>query len=148
MNPKFQASSYFLWLYSPVCVRPGRKTRRPVFSQRGSNFDSRAVSAPFSNRSSARRHLTAYQFSPTPMGGSLAEEYTLLKQPSQVLDSRSISNRSISKFRKGNSKLRQTTTTTTTKLHELLQDNCLRTVSRTTYRGLNEHLPGGHNLLK
>ena len=29
-NPKFQASSYLLWLYS-------RKPRRPVFSQRGSN---------------------------------------------------------------------------------------------------------------
>ena len=25
-----------LWLYSPVCVRPGRKPRIPVFSQRGS----------------------------------------------------------------------------------------------------------------
>ena len=30
------ASSYFLKLYSPVCVRPGGKPRRPVFSQRGS----------------------------------------------------------------------------------------------------------------
>ena len=28
--------SHLLWLYSPVCVGPGRKTRRPVFSQRGS----------------------------------------------------------------------------------------------------------------
>ena len=36
LNPKLQASSYLLWLYSPVCVRPGRKPRRPVFSQRGS----------------------------------------------------------------------------------------------------------------
>ena len=36
LNPKFQASSHLLWLYSPVCVRPGRKPRRPVFSQRGS----------------------------------------------------------------------------------------------------------------
>ena len=35
-NPKFQASSHLLWLYSPVCVGPGRKPRRPVFSQRGS----------------------------------------------------------------------------------------------------------------
>ena len=38
LNPKFQASSHLLWLYSPVCVRPGRKPRRLVFSQRGS-FD-------------------------------------------------------------------------------------------------------------
>ena len=36
LNPKFQASSYLLWLYSPVCVGPGRKLRRPVFSERGS----------------------------------------------------------------------------------------------------------------
>ena len=36
LNRKFQASSYLLWLYSPICVGPGRKSRRPVFSQRGS----------------------------------------------------------------------------------------------------------------
>ena len=34
LNPKFQASSHLLWLYSPVCVRPGRKPRRPVFLYR------------------------------------------------------------------------------------------------------------------
>ena len=32
LDPKFQASSHLLWLYSPVCVAPGRKPRRPVFS--------------------------------------------------------------------------------------------------------------------
>ena len=37
LNPKFQAYSHLMWLYSPVCVGPGRKPRRPVFSQRGSN---------------------------------------------------------------------------------------------------------------
>ena len=36
LNPKFQASSHLLWLYSLVCDGPGRKPRRPVFSQRGS----------------------------------------------------------------------------------------------------------------
>ena len=36
LNPKIQASSHILWLYSPVCVGPGRKPRRPVFSERGS----------------------------------------------------------------------------------------------------------------
>ena len=36
LKPKFQASSYLLWLYSLVCVGPGRKPRRPVFSQRSS----------------------------------------------------------------------------------------------------------------
>ena len=33
---KFQASNHLLWLCRLVCVRPGRKPRRPVFSQRGS----------------------------------------------------------------------------------------------------------------
>ena len=36
LNLKFQASSRLLWVYSLVYVRPGRKPRRPVFSQRGS----------------------------------------------------------------------------------------------------------------
>ena len=36
LNPKLQASSHLVWLYSPVCVGPGRKPRRPVFSQGGS----------------------------------------------------------------------------------------------------------------
>ena len=35
LNPKFQACSHLLWLYSLVCVRPGRKPLRPIFSQRG-----------------------------------------------------------------------------------------------------------------
>ena len=33
---KFKASSHLVWLYIPVCVGPGRKPRRPVFSQCGS----------------------------------------------------------------------------------------------------------------
>ena len=37
LNSKFQASSHLLWVYNLVCVRPGRKPQRPVFSQRGSN---------------------------------------------------------------------------------------------------------------
>ena len=36
LNPKFQASSHLVRLYIPVCVGPGRKPRRAVFSQRGS----------------------------------------------------------------------------------------------------------------
>ena len=40
LDPKFQASSHLMWLYSPVCMGPGRKLRRPVFSQRGSNLSS------------------------------------------------------------------------------------------------------------
>ena len=30
LNMKFQASSHLQWLYSPVCVGPGPKPRRPV----------------------------------------------------------------------------------------------------------------------
>ena len=37
LNPKFHACRHLLWLYSLVCVGHGRKPRRPVFSQRGSN---------------------------------------------------------------------------------------------------------------
>ena len=37
LNPKFQASSHPLWLYSLVCVGPGWKPQRPGFSQRGSH---------------------------------------------------------------------------------------------------------------
>ena len=36
LNSKLQASSHLLLLYSPVCVGPGWKPRKPVFSQRGS----------------------------------------------------------------------------------------------------------------
>ena len=52
LNSKFQVSSHLQWLYSPVYVGPGRKPRRPVFSQRGSNCFSQRV---------ARR--TVFQFS-------------------------------------------------------------------------------------
>ena len=34
LNPKFQDSSHLLRLYRPVCVGPGGKPQRPVFSQR------------------------------------------------------------------------------------------------------------------
>ena len=36
LNPEFHASSHLLWLYRPVCVGPGRKPQRQVFSERGS----------------------------------------------------------------------------------------------------------------
>ena len=34
---QFQYSHFLLRLYRPVCVRPGRKPRRPIFSRCGSN---------------------------------------------------------------------------------------------------------------
>ena len=36
LKTKFHDSNHLLWLYSPVCVRPGQKPRRPAFSERGS----------------------------------------------------------------------------------------------------------------
>ena len=33
LNPKFQASSHLMFLYSPVCVAPGRKPLRPLLMQ-------------------------------------------------------------------------------------------------------------------
>ena len=45
-NPKFQASSHLVWLYSLICVGPGRKPRRPVFSQRGSFLRRNAENDP------------------------------------------------------------------------------------------------------
>ena len=38
VNPKFQVSNYILCLHSLVCVGPGRKPRRPIFSQQGSFY--------------------------------------------------------------------------------------------------------------
>ena len=35
LNSKFQASSLLLCLYRLVCIGPGRKPQRPVFSCRG-----------------------------------------------------------------------------------------------------------------
>ena len=54
LNPKFQASRHLLWLYSSVCVGPGRKPRRQIFSRRGSflggavssNLEEKAVHLP------------------------------------------------------------------------------------------------------
>ena len=37
LNLKFQASNHLLRLYRPVCVGPGQKPQRPVFSRRSSN---------------------------------------------------------------------------------------------------------------
>ena len=44
LNPKFQASRHILWLYSQVCVGLVRKPRRPVSSQRGSNYSVKLLS--------------------------------------------------------------------------------------------------------
>ena len=49
LNPKFQASSHLLWLYSPVCVGTDRKPRRPVFSQRGFNIMRASSRKPLSS---------------------------------------------------------------------------------------------------
>ena len=63
LNPKFQTSSNRLWLYRQVCVEPGQKPRKPVFSQRGS-FSLTWVqnyNASFKLRSENSMHETCVQ---------------------------------------------------------------------------------------
>ena len=43
LNTKFQAPCHLVRLNSLVCVGPGRKPRRPVFSQRGSEHNLREI---------------------------------------------------------------------------------------------------------
>ena len=45
LNPKAQASTHLLWLHSPICVGPGRKPRRPVFSKKAQILAKRAMSS-------------------------------------------------------------------------------------------------------
>ena len=52
LNLKLQASNYFHSLHRPVCVRPGQRPRRPVFSRCGSllelsSFGSFRVLSPY-----------------------------------------------------------------------------------------------------
>ena len=64
LNPKFQASSSFLSLYRPVCVGPGRKPRRPVFSHRGSfmkhNLHEKPVTSEWHWAPSLKSPFTGY----------------------------------------------------------------------------------------
>ena len=46
LNPKLQASSHLMLLYSLVCVRPGRKPQRPIFSQKGSYYTCTCMTEP------------------------------------------------------------------------------------------------------
>ena len=48
LNPKFQASNHLLSQYSLVCVGPGRKPQRLVFSQRGSNNHKKKIGLQYS----------------------------------------------------------------------------------------------------
>ena len=57
LNPKCQATSHLLGLYSLVCVGPGRKPRRPVSSQRGSINDDVFVGAAAFRGMRARYYL-------------------------------------------------------------------------------------------
>ena len=63
LDPKFQASSHLLWLYSPVCVGPGRKPRRPVFSQRGSFHYHRLIQPSASSRIERNQRISSYDSS-------------------------------------------------------------------------------------
>ena len=41
LNPKFPASSHLVWLHSPICVGPGQKPPKQVFSCHGFNLNVR-----------------------------------------------------------------------------------------------------------
>ena len=53
LNPKLQDSSFLLLLYRSVCVRPGRKPRRPVFWR----CDSYQPYGPCTNHQSNARNI-------------------------------------------------------------------------------------------
>ena len=72
LNTKFKAASHFLRLHSLICVGPGRKPRKPVFSRRGS-YDSWACyhyvrwCNPCSKQCEPRREKTGLRgFRPGP----------------------------------------------------------------------------------
>ena len=67
LNAKFQASCHYQWLHSQVCVRAGRKPRRPVFSQRGSDYSTCDTSVSCHNKTACfagpQVYLIALEFS-------------------------------------------------------------------------------------
>ena len=80
INPNFQASSYLLWLYSPVCVGPGQKPQRLIFSRRGSYYLYNEISVSiFRNRMSLNANQAFYLIinnkSISSMSMTLAEVY-------------------------------------------------------------------------
>ena len=67
LNSKFQVSSHLLSLHIPVYVRPGRKPRRPVFSERGS-FITRFL--PYAGRLGHVAEIIFINLCPPSKGGS------------------------------------------------------------------------------
>ena len=60
LNQKYEASGHLLWQYSPVCIGPGRKPQRPVFSQRGSLYPRHLCRGVYSFRLSVRPFVCSY----------------------------------------------------------------------------------------
>ena len=63
---KFQASSHIVWLYSLVCVRPGRKSRRPISHNEAQMMLDNAILVklsvyPFSSLQIALRELLNHE---------------------------------------------------------------------------------------
>ena len=83
LNPKVQASSHLVWLYSLVCVGPGRKPRRPFFSQQVSNDTAQlrslfAVGAFFVSSTSQNVRkivVTSVAIIPTPISVTLHQSF-------------------------------------------------------------------------
>ena len=84
LNPKFQASSHILWLYRTVCVGPGQKPRRPVFSQRGSINNQSRTNGPIN------AHLTIAQVMPRYNHNNEKQEALLQKFRQNICSSTAI----------------------------------------------------------
>ena len=56
-NTKFPASNHLLWLYSPVCVRPGQNPKLLVFSRTGSLIRKKVMCSLFDIHHSRRKKI-------------------------------------------------------------------------------------------
>ena len=84
LNPTFQAYSHLLWVYSLVCVRPGRKSRRPIWFGYKSGLwlliapvPVHCVSFTFSQRGSFLVRLLAPKLNQSIITETLKSFYTL-----------------------------------------------------------------------
>ena len=75
LHTKFQAPSHFLRLHSLICVGPGRKSRRALFSRCGSNIQSLTFHVPFIVTFLAQQRCTCV---------SLKEENEELEQNKEI----------------------------------------------------------------
>ena len=94
LNPKFPVTSHLLCLYRPVCVGPGRKPRRPVFSRHGSNYMVAVVSligklsqiGNFKPCIWGKRYFLPLGTAPKTAVGFIAKNITVMNQKQGLTD--------------------------------------------------------------